>query len=168
MEMNELTEREQHYLNEWISHQEERPIKALMIISWSLIIILFLIFGGMCFSIEEAEISFYLTALGIPGSMSLILACFTGPLLKRLKKHRTYVYDKVQRTKILSKEVFYCKPHRGPIIPVYYYRCEGIEGQITPISKKYYDMTKVGDDITVVKTSLNGIALGITFGDDGL
>jgi len=69
----------------------------------------------MCFTVEEAEISFYLTALWIPVSLLLILACLTGPLLKRLKKHRTYGYD----------------------------------------------------DITVVKTSMKGIALGITFGDDG-
>ena len=47
MEMNELTEREQHYLNEWSSHQEERPIKALLIISWSSVIIVFL-FLAVC------------------------------------------------------------------------------------------------------------------------
>ena len=168
MEMNELTEREQHYLNEWISHQEERPIKALLIISWSLIIILFLIFGGMCFTVEGAEISFYLTALWIPVSLLLILACLTVPLLKRLKKHRTYGYDDIKRTKILSKEVVYFVNGKGHKIPAYCYRCQGIEGQITPISKKYYDMAKAGDDITVVKTSMKGIVLGITFGDDGL
>ncbi len=168
MEMNELTEREQYYLKEWISHQEERPIKALLMISWSLIIILFLIFCGMCFSNKEADMRFYLTALGIPGSLSLIFACLTGPLLKRLKKHRTYVYDDIKRTKIISKEVVYFVYGKGHKIPVYCYWCQGIEGQITAISKKYYDMAKTEDDITVVKTSLNGIALGITFGDDGL
>jgi len=47
MEMNELTEREQHYLNEWIIYQEERPIKALLIISWSSVIIVFL-FLAVC------------------------------------------------------------------------------------------------------------------------
>lgn len=51
-------------------------------------------------------------------------------------------------------------------VRIHYYRCLGINGQITPVSKKYYDMAKVGDDITVVQTSMRYIAVGITFREE--
>ena len=165
MEMNELTEREQYYLNEWITYQEEKPIKSLLIIAWSSVIIVFIILGGSI-SATEAEMSDYLILLGILVMLSLTLACFTSLLLKRLKKHRTHVYNDIKHTKILSKEVVYWINGKGHKIPVYYYRCKGMEGQITPISKKHYDLAKVGDDITVVMTSMKNIALGITFRED--
>lgn len=155
-----LTEIEQHYLNEWIVRREEGPIRTLMIISWLLNIIFFLLWGGICFS--DAE---YLTGLVIPGSMLLILACLTVPLLKRLKKHRTYVYDEFKRTKILSKEVIYYKNGKGCRVPIYGYYCRGIDELCIPVSKRMYDIAKVGDDITIVKTSRE-VWLGITFGED--
>ncbi len=159
METNELTEREQHYLNEWITHQEEKPIKTLMIITWLLVTSFSLVWGYMCFSSD------YLTGLAIPVVLLLILACFTPLLVGRLKKHRTHVYNEIKRTKILSKEVGYFVNGKGVRIPVYYYRCQGMGGQIMPLSKKCYDLAKVGDDITVVMTSMKGL-LGITFGKD--
>ena len=160
MKTDELTEIEQHYLNEWIVHQEERPIRTLLITSWLLNIIFFLLWGGIFFSAAD-----YLTRLVIPGSMLLILACFTGPLLNRLKKHRTYVYDEIKRTKILSKEVVYYTNDRGFRIPSYGYYCHGIDGLCIPTSKRMYDLAKIGDDITIVKTSRK-VWLGITFGED--
>ncbi len=160
MKTDELTEIEQHYLNEWIVHQEERPIRTLLITSWLLNIIFFLVWCSMCFSNVD-----YLLGLVIPGSMLLILACFTGLLLKRLKKHRTYVYDEFKRTKILSKEVVYYKNSKGCRISAYGYYCRGIDGLCIPVSKRMYDLAKVGDDITIVKTS-KGVWLGITFEED--
>lgn len=108
----------------------------------------------------------YLTGLVIPGSMLLILACFTVPLLKRLKKHRTYVYDEFMRTKILRKEVVYYRNSKGCRIPVYGYYCHGFDELCIPVSKRMYDLAKVGDDITIVKTSQRNVWLGITFGED--
>lgn len=166
--MNKLTEREQYYLNEWITYQEERPIKALLITSWSVAIIALLLFGGICFYFKDEDMLVNLGLMGIPVGLAVFLACFTVLLLKRLKKHRTYVYDEIKRTKILSKEVVYWVNGKGRKMPAYCYRCKGIKGEITPVSKKYYDMAKVGDDITVVQTSMKCIAIGITFGADGL
>ena len=157
MKAEGLTEIEQYYLNEWIVHQEERPIRTLLIIAWLLNIVFFLVWGGISFSKAD-----YWTGLVIPGSMLLLLACFTVPLLKRLNRHRSYVYDEFKRTKILSKEVVYYKNGKGVRIPIYGYRCRGLDGLCIPVSKRMYDLARIGDDVTIVKTS-SKVWLGITF-----
>ena len=172
MNTDKLTEIEQKHLDEWITYQEEKPIKILLIIAWVSCAIVFIAFTLLAITggpdKQELNISDIIYILSVPTFLLAVLACLTKLLLKRLKKHRTYNYNIVVRTKILSKEIQYStyRPYGGPRVSTPYYICKGVKGQITPVSKKYYEMAKVGDMITVVQTSLKPIVVGVTFTEE--
>lgn len=163
MDQNKLTQREMQYLEYWITRQEERPIKILLTVAWCLIGMLFLVVTVI---IPDIKIHERFAGLSILSIMILLLAFSTKLLLNRLKEYRSGDYE-IYRTKILRKEVGYWKNARVSF-NTYYYQCRGIKAQVMPVSKKLYDRTKTGDNITIVKLKQQNryVFLGITFYDD--
>ena len=163
---NSLTEIERKYLDEWIKYQEEKPTKTLLIVTWVFWIVSFVLFLVIFLLLGEKNNKILLCIIGIHMVLMILICFFTVLLLRRLKKHRTYVYDNVVRTKITKKNIHTSgKPYRGSRVKFYTYSCNGIKEYITPLSKKHYDSANVGDDITIVYTSLKPVVLGITFPD---
>lgn len=162
---NQLTEKEQKYFEYWIKHEEELPVKIVLLVGRSASILFFLfILGAFWYSdkpITASDISF---GLGFPIVMCLIFEWFD----RLFKKRRTKLYTSevyVQRTNILACDVSYLRNSKGISMHVYYYHCDGIHGQVAPVSKKLYHLAKRGDDITVVWIKARNMYLGITFND---
>lgn len=165
---NELTAREKEYLEYWIQFQHIRPTKRLLIVTWSLFgvfVFLFLpIFVNQKFRGESSEL--WLLVLLI---LVIFLGCllhFTIGLRERMKRLETADYEVYRRTKIIKKEIQRINIRRGPIMKIPYYLCEGVKGQVTPVSKEFYDATKPGDDVTVVKIEVMAAFVGITFPEE--
>lgn len=162
---NELTPKEREYLNYWAQSQHIQPTKRLLIVTWSIFGVLFLLFlpvlADQSFGGESSEL--WMLFLLIFVVLAGILLYFTIGLRERMKRLKAADYTVYRRTKITRKEMRFARVRRGVSMKIRYYLCNGIDGEITPISKEFYDAVKPGDDVTVVKIEEMAALVGITF-----
>lgn len=162
---NELTPKEREYLNYWVQSQHIQPTKRLLIVTWSIFGVLFLFFlpvlADQSFGGEPSEL--WMLFLLILVVLAGILLYFTIGLRERMKRLKATDYKVYRRTKITRKEMRFSRVYRGTSMKIHYYLCNGIDGEITPISKAFYDEVKQGDDVTVVKIEEMAALVGITF-----
>ncbi len=162
---NELTPKEREYLDYWVKSQHIQPTKRLLIVTWSIFGVLFLFFlpvlADQSFGGEPSEL--WMLFLLILVVLAGILLYFTIGLRERRKRLKVADYKVYRRTKITRKEMRFSRVYRGTSMKIRYYLCNGIEGEITPISKAFYDAVKPGDDVTVVKIEEMAAFVGITF-----
>ena len=168
--MKELTEQERKYLEYWIKYEEERPIKITILvgrIAIGLYVLLWVV-EILFFDISVPKITDYLEIFGMVGfplGMSLAFAGFGRLFQKRFKE--LYISDyEIYRTKISNTDVEYIRNSKGVSTRIYYYHCQGIRGQVVPVSQKLYKKAKRNDDVTVVKIKSRNILLGITFDEE--
>lgn len=165
---NTLTEQELKYFEYWIKH-EERPVKIVLIVGWAAIILYVLLWliTVSYFDMPLPKITDYLEIsiiYGFPIICGLIFTWGSKLFKKRAKSLYTSGYE-VHRTKILNTEVYSLRNSKGISTKVYYYTCQGIHGQVVPVSKKLYNIAKRGDDVTVIRIKSRNIFLGITLNE---
>ena len=82
---------------------------------------------------------------------------------KQMNRLNVYDYTVYRRTKIRKKDILRCYARGGVTMKTPYYLCEGVTGQVSPLSKKFFDAVKPGDDVTVVLIEELSAYVGITF-----